>query len=60
MNDRGFNITQEDFELLLSFTHPDNKNKIDYKEFNSLIMKGPDAIKGTPQNNNDYNNDQKN
>lgn len=60
MKDRGFSTTQEEFELLFSFTHPDSKNKIDYKEFNTLIMKGPDAIKKMPQNNNDHINDQKN
>lgn len=59
MKNRGFKITTEEIELLLSFANPDNNNKIDYKEFNSLIMQGFDGVKKVPSNNIDYNNDQK-
>ena len=44
MKNKGFKITTEEIELLISFAHPDNQNKIDYKEFNSLIMNGSDAV----------------
>ena len=50
MKDRGFQIGQEDYELLISFAHPDNKNKIDYKEFYSLIMQGSEAFKNEQKN----------
>lgn len=51
MRKLGLRIAQEDFDILFSLAQPDLNNRINYREFNQLIMQGPDALLNVPKKN---------